>query len=122
MAIPVELKLLIPKPTSRNDTPNSWRPIGLQHPVGKSLMCIVISRAKQQIHQLVYSVPQTAYMPHRSTYTALKRVFAHCNRVRDAAERHRTTIHQKQAGVSAVYSSGGLQISMDLSSAFDLVP
>ena len=38
------------------------------------------------------------------------------------AERHRTTPDQQQAGVSKVISSGGLQISMDLSSAFDLVP
>ena len=90
--------------------------------LGKSLMCVVISRANHQIHQLVHSIPQTAYMPHRSTYTALKRVYSHCSYVREMAERHRTTPDQQQAGVSKVISSGGLQISMDLSSAFDLVP
>ena len=113
---------LLPKPKTKNHTPSSWRPIGLQHPLGKSLMCVIISRAKHQIHQLVYSVPQTAYMPHRSTYTALKRVYSHRYYVRDMAERHRTTPHQQQAGITKVISSGGLQISMDLSSAFDLVP
>ncbi|CAE7338149.1 Pol [Symbiodinium sp. CCMP2592] len=112
---------LLPKPQSKNDTPKSWRPIGIQHPLGKGIMGIVISRAKLQIHQLVQAYPQTAYVPHRSTHTALKRVYSHCSYVRQQAALHRLTPHQQQAGANKVSSSGGLQISMDLSSAFDLV-
>ena len=29
---------LLPKPKGKNDKPLDWRPIGLQHPVGKGLM------------------------------------------------------------------------------------
>ncbi|CAE7805071.1 unnamed protein product, partial [Symbiodinium sp. CCMP2592] len=112
---------LLPKPKNKNDTPNSWRPIGIQHPLGKCLMSVVISRAKQNIHNLIYFYPQTAYVPHRNTFTALKRVYAHCSYVRDMASRHRLTPHQQQAGLTTISSSGGLQICMDLSSAFDLV-
>ena len=85
---------LLPEPKSKNDTPLSWRPIGLQHPFGKGVMSIVISRAKRHIHQLVHEFPQTAYVPHRSTYTALKRVYSHCHYVREMAARHRLTPHQ----------------------------
>eukprot|EP00439_Symbiodinium_sp_Y106_P029955 s1357_g3.t1 len=73
---------LLPKVKARTDSPLDWRPIGLQNPVGKTLMKILVARAKDQIHQLVMQYPQTAYVPHRSTHTALKRVYQHCARVR----------------------------------------
>ncbi|CAE7475779.1 unnamed protein product [Symbiodinium sp. CCMP2456] len=37
---------LLPKPKGKNDKPLEWRPIGLQHPIGKGLMKILITRAK----------------------------------------------------------------------------
>ena len=113
---------LLPKAKARTDSPLDWRPIGLQNPVGKTLMKILVARAKDQIHQLVMQYPQTAYVPHRSTHTALKRVYQHCARVRQHCQKQRTTIHEKQAGLQRSSDYGGLQISMDLSAAFDLVP
>ncbi|CAE7523074.1 MCAT, partial [Symbiodinium sp. CCMP2456] len=114
--------LPLPKPKNKNDTPADWRPIGLQHPIGKSIMRIVISQAKDQIHRLVQEWPQCVYVPQRSTITALKRVYQHCFRVREAGSQHRLTLHQKQEGLEQIPNSGGLQVSMDLSAAFDLVP
>ncbi|CAE7740061.1 MCAT [Symbiodinium sp. CCMP2456] len=112
---------LLPKPKGKNDRPLDWRPIGLQHPVGKGLMKILIGRAKDQIHEMVCHWPQCAYVPRRNTFTALKRVLNHCRTVRDQAARHRLSIHQQREGVQQIPSSGGLQICMDLTAAFDLV-
>eukprot|EP00439_Symbiodinium_sp_Y106_P011765 s5026_g1.t2 len=53
---------LLPKAKARTDSPLDWRPIGLQNPVGKTLMKILVARAKDQIHQLVMQCPQTAYV------------------------------------------------------------
>ena len=113
---------LLPKVKARTDSPLDWRPIGLQNPVGKTLMKILVARAKDQIHQLVMQYLQTAYVPHRSTHTALKRVYQHCARVRHCCQKQRTTIHEKSLGLQRSANYGGLQISMDLSAAFDLVP
>ncbi|CAE7296954.1 unnamed protein product [Symbiodinium sp. CCMP2592] len=112
---------LLPKPTGKNDTPLSWRPIGLQHPVGKSIMKVLIAQAKDQIHDLVKKWPQCAYVPNRSTTTALKRVYKHCAKVREACSQHRVNLHQLKEGAQPIRNYGGLQISMDLSAAFDLV-
>ena len=49
---------------ARTDSPLDWRPIGLQNPVGKTLMKILVARAKDQIHQLV-----TQYLCAPSQYT-----------------------------------------------------
>ncbi|CAE7373197.1 unnamed protein product [Symbiodinium sp. CCMP2456] len=113
---------LIPKPTGKNESPLDWRPIGLQHPIGKSIMRIVIDQARHQIYQLVHEWPQCAYVPNRSTFTALKRVYQHCDEIRSKCAQQRTTLHQKKEGVERTTNYGGLQISMDLSAAFDLVP
>ena len=48
---------LLPKAKARTDSPLDWRPIGLQNPVGKTLMKILVARAKDQIHQLVMRYP-----------------------------------------------------------------
>ena len=40
----------------------------LQNTVGKTLMKILVARAKDQIHELVMQYPQTAYVPHRSCF------------------------------------------------------
>ena len=113
---------LLPKPTGKNDTPLDWRPIGVQHPLGKCFMRLIINQAKHQIHQLVKEWPQSAYVPNRSTHTALKRVLHHCDEVRSKCMHYRTNLHQKKEGVPTTHQFGGLQISMDLSAAFDLVP
>ncbi|CAE7686084.1 unnamed protein product [Symbiodinium sp. CCMP2456] len=112
---------LLPKPKRKNDKPLEWRPIGLQHSIGKGLMKLLITKAKDQIYQLVYCWPQCAYVPHRNTFTALKRVLNHCRHVRDQAAKYRVNVHQQHAGIQPVLSSGGLQVCMNLTAAFDSV-
>ena len=116
---------LLPKGKKQVKTPLDLRPIGLQHPIGKTLMKVLTSRAKEQIASLVKQWPQAAYVPGRSTATALKIVFSHCHAVRTACAQARLSLHQKHAGQATQHRApqlrGGLQVSLDLTAAFDLV-
>ena len=89
---------LLPKGKKQVKTPLDLRPIGLQHPVGKTMMKALISRARERITSLVRRWPQTAYVPGRSTATALKVVFSHCHCVRTTCAQTRLNIHQKYEG------------------------
>ena len=116
---------LLPKGKKQVKTPLDLRPIGLQHPIGKTMMKVLISRAREHITSLVRRWPQTAYVPGRSTATALKVVFSHCHGVRTACAQARVNIHQKHEGQATQHKPqqlrGGLQVSLDLTAAFDLV-
>ena len=112
---------LLPKGKPNASSPLDWRPIGLQHPLGKAIMKALMQGAKEQIASIVARWPQTAYLPGRSTTTALKTVFAHCDHVRSGCARTRLTIHEKHDGQSHSDFYGGLQVSLDLTAAFDLV-
>ncbi|CAE7040662.1 MCAT [Symbiodinium sp. CCMP2592] len=112
---------LLPKGKPNASSPLDLRPIGLQHPVGKTIMKVVLSMVKEEMVEMVRKWPQTAYLPGRSTITALKTVFAHCDAVRTQCARTRQSLHDKYEGVNAPPFSGGLQVSLDLTAAFDLV-
>ncbi|CAE7660156.1 MCAT [Symbiodinium sp. CCMP2592] len=112
---------LLPKGKPNANTPLDLRPIGLQHPVGKTSMKVVLSMAKADMIDMVRKWPQTAYLPGRSTTTALKTVFAHCDAVRKKCSQTRQSLHDKHEGKTAPSFSGGLQVSLDLTAAFDLV-
>ena len=116
---------LLPKGSKKAKTPLDLRPIGLQHPLGKTMMKVITLQAKDCIAALVKRWPQTAYVPGRSTTTALKVVMSHCADVRTACAGTRLNIHQKHEGQHHAKESGsfhgGLQVSLDLTAAFDLV-
>ena len=80
-------------------------------------------RAKQAIHTLISKFPQCAYIRGRSTGSALRQVFFHCKEVRDSCTctQARLTIRQKFEGREHTECQGGIQASLDLSGAFDLV-
>ena len=103
---------LLPKGKPNASSPLDWRPIGLQHPLGKAIMKTLMKGAKEQI---------AAYLPGRSTTTALKTVFSHCDHVRSGCASTRLTIHEKHEGQPHSEFYGGLQVSLDLTAAFDLV-
>ena len=97
------------------------RPIGLQHPVGKVFMKLLIQNARTTVTNLVKEWPQTAYVSGRSTSTAIKMVMAHCSKIRQQCKQARLNIHQQFMGVERAPCSGGLQICLDMSAAFDSV-
>ena len=85
---------LLPKGSKKAKTPLDLRPIGLQHPLGKTMMKVLTLQAKECIATMVKRWPQTAYIPGRSTTTALKVVMSHCAGVRTACAGTRLNIHQ----------------------------
>ena len=66
---------VLPKAHGRSNSPLDWRPIGVQTPLGKCVMSALIGQARQDIVNLIHRYPQCAYMPGRSTNTALRQVF-----------------------------------------------
>ena len=112
---------LLPKPHGRMQTPLDLRPIGLQDPLGKGVMSLLLKQASAEIITLIRRFPQTAYLPGRGTSTALRQVFCHCHEIRALSLGERLTVHQRQAGAQSQQCCGGLQISLDLSAAFDLM-
>ena len=119
---------LLPKGSKQAKTPLDLRPIGLQHPLGKTMMKVLVMQAKDNIATLVKRWPQTAYVPGRGTTTALKVVLEHCKTIRTACAQVRLNLHQKHAdqGNPGGYRTsnsfqGGLQVSLDLTAAFDMV-
>ena len=106
---------LLPKGKKQVKTPLDLRPIGLQHPIGKTLMKVLTSKAKEHITCLVKQWPQTAFVPGRSTATALKVVFSHCYGIRQACAQARLNLHQKHEGQASQHKApplrGGLQVS-----------
>ena len=110
---------LLPKAHGRSNSPLDWRPIGVQAPLGKCVMSALIGQARQEIMDLIRRYPQCAYLQGRSTSTALRQVYAHCYHVRDACAKARLNIHQQHQGQTKTVGSGGLQLSLDLTAAFD---
>ena len=112
---------LLPKPHGRSGSPLDWRPIGIQDALGKCVMSSIVRQARSEIIKLVQKFPQTAYIPGRHTGTALRRVFAHCHQIRLLSQSDRLTVHDRASGKHQQQCTGGLQISLDLSAAFDTV-
>ena len=105
---------LLPKAHGRSQSPLDYRPIGLQDPLGKGIMTLLVRQARREIIALISKFPQTAYIPGRSTSTALRQVFSHCYRIRELSKNERLTLHQRAAGLQQEQCVGGLQISLDL--------
>ena len=61
-------------------------------------------------------------MAGRCTLDALKRVFIHCDHVRTTCKNNNATLHAKFSGHKSKPLVGGLQISLDMTAAFDRVP
>ena len=112
---------LLPKPHGRMNTPLDLRPIGLQDPLGKGVMSLLLKQAREEIITLIRRFPQTAYLPGRGASTALRQVFRHCHEICALSLGEGLTVHQRQAGARPQQCCGGLQISLDLSAAFDLM-
>ncbi|CAE7841588.1 unnamed protein product, partial [Symbiodinium sp. KB8] len=94
---------LLPKGSKKAKTPLDLRPIGLQHPLGKTMMKVITLQAKDCIAALVKRWPQTAYVPGRSTTTALKVVMSHCADVRPASRQRIGLFSRRTMGLTAAF-------------------
>ena len=113
---------LIPKPTKKLSRPGNLRPLGIQDVAGKSFSRVLKNKLLGQVSGKIYQCPQYAYLSNRRTDHAIDRVVQHCAWVRDELGRCRRNVHTKRLNHSIHKASGGLQLSVDLSTAFDRVP
>ena len=112
---------LLPKPNRPTKIPANLRPIALQCPLGKCLARIIKCRIMHRILPLLEHVPQFAYLPGRSTLTAISRVARHCKFARSQLSGLRREVHERRAGKATVQATGFALLSMDMSKAFDQV-
>ena len=114
--------VLLPKPNKSGAEPKHLRPIGLQDQVGKLTLQVLLAPYKDQIYRRTNMYPQFAYTPGRSYRGALYRVFQHCDLVRNLCRRHYRNLQARFEGCDVTKLVGGLQISVDLTQAFDQMP
>ena len=113
--------VLIPKPGKTRLRPEDLRPISLQDPIGKACLKAVVHRARDRSLSQLIIWPLYAYIPQRGTLDAITRVFAHITRVQNHLHTNRRNRFTMRSGQVLSDCSGGLQILIDLKSAFDLV-
>ncbi|CAE7820219.1 ubp3 [Symbiodinium sp. CCMP2592] len=83
---------------------------------------MVMRKIKFDLETFVRSAPQFSYIAGRSTEDALRPVFSHCAEGRRLRTSHARNPHQRFAGLKIPAFQGGVQICLDLASAFDMVP
>ena len=111
---------LLPKPSKPAKLPSSLRPIALQCPLGKCLARVVQRRLLERILPALERTAQFAYLPGRSTHTALALLAQHCNEARTHLVNSRIEVGDRRLGRSASIM-GAAMLSVDLSLAFDRV-
>eukprot|EP00439_Symbiodinium_sp_Y106_P085084 s123_g27.t1 len=113
---------LLLKAGKNGSEPKHFRPIGLLDALGKSCISMVLHKIKSDLEACVRTAPQFSYIAGRSAEDALRRVFYHCAEARRLREAHVRNPHQRFAGLRMPSWQGGVQICLDLASAFDTVP
>ena len=99
-----------------------WRAIGLQCPLAKAVMHILVRRMSPYVTMWATSFPMHAYVAGRCTKMALSVVFQHCMEIRNLCNDNQDTLRRRYEGWKPQELVGGLQVCLDLSSAFDKVP
>ena len=111
---------LLPKPSKPAKLPASLRPIALQCPLGKCLARVIQRRLLEHIMPALESTAQYAYLPGRSTQTALALIAQHCHEVRTHLVNSRIEVGDRKLGRTTSIM-GAAMLSVDLSLAFDRV-
>ena len=104
---------LIPKPNKPAQRPENLRPLDLQDS-GAQLL--------SEVGDTLLAYPMHAYLPGRSIETAIVRVIDHCRTVRAMHRGQTANVHTRRAQIKQQHSVGGLQLAIDLTTAFDMVP
>jgi len=112
----------IHKPGKQPDRLGHLRPLALLEPVGKSILGLLTTLFATEVKPLICSWPQLAFLPQRSTYDAIRRVILHCEQVRRLTMNQRRSVHQRAADYQCRPICGGVQVCLDASKAFDMVP
>ena len=113
---------LIPKPHKIAKRPANLRPLGLQDCNAKAYARILKNLLLRDVHTALASMPVFAYIPSRGTDDAIARVSDHCRRVRSSHQQQVSNVHTYRAHKPKLGAYGGLQLAIDLTTAFDTVP
>ena len=112
----------LPKPHKPATKLENLRMLGLQEPVGKTVLQLITSKALTACFPTLCKWPQMAYLPYRSTRDALLRAASHCQAVRALLQTQHRSVHQTTASQPTLSFAGGIQLCLDLTRAFDVVP
>ena len=113
--------VLVPK-VPRPVSPRNLRPIGLTEPSGRAYARLLQQKLRHYACEYLQDTSQFAYMPGREAAFAIYRVSQHCNLVQlKTSNVHRTVADRQECVPAAEPHFAGIQLSLDLSNAFDLV-
>ena len=112
----------MPKPQKDSSILANLRPIGLVHPMGKSVTVVLRTRLVPTLMEALVTRPQFAYAKGRSTLDALLRAHGHLTQTRQVVEACKSSIYARHSGQEPNPCFGGLCFSLDLKGAFDAVP
>ena len=113
---------LLAKPSKPPNCPANLRPINLLPAEAKILARIAAARLRPLVIQATHMMPQFAYVASRQCLDAIDRVLSHCSRIRELLrDQHRNAWRPSASGVSH-HAIGGLQLSLDLTKAYDRLP
>ena len=87
----------------------------------KVVLLTVKDRLMPFFLEAMVRLPQYAYVAGRGTTVAILRVTLRCVCVRDTLQTQKMTIHDRFAGARRAECVGGIQMSLDLSKAFDML-
>ena len=113
--------VLLPKPGKALTSASQLRPICLLPPTAKVLATSLATRLLPYAQEYLKQVPQFAYTAGRSLQQALERVFAHCSEVRSLVAQQNGDLFAKRQGRERRAIVGGIQLSLDISKAYDSV-
>ena len=112
----------LPKPGKPTDKPDLLRPIALLNPVGKAALRLITREAMAYTLPNLVQAPQFAFWPGRSTTDAIARVMDHNRGVNGLLLAQSNKILLQHSGQQRLACSGGIQVFLDLTQAFDCVP
>eukprot|EP00439_Symbiodinium_sp_Y106_P056973 s2801_g8.t1 len=108
----------IPRPLS----PKNLRPIGLTESSGRAYASILQAQLRPFAEAFLMDGAQFAYLPGRNAAQAIHRVAMHCRHVQQKCSYSTPTVVDRHAQMPKQNPHfAGIQLSLDLSSAFDLL-
>ena len=114
--------VLLQKPNKPQGVPSSLRPVGLQDPLAKSYTSLLTKKLTPYALSYLSNVPQFAYISGRDILGSLERAVRHCKQVRSRMKAGSYNLWSRRFGHARKDFTVGLQVSLDLSQAFDTVP
>ncbi|CAE7232435.1 unnamed protein product [Symbiodinium necroappetens] len=111
--------VLLPKPGKALTSPSHLRPIALLPPIAKVPASVLAMRIQHFPAAYLANTPQFAYLRGRSLQQALERVISHCAAARALIAQQAVNPHTRRSGREVLQIAGGLQLSLDVSQAYD---